>query len=461
MTRPAAGRLGTEGDGNASDRRRAWQHSHLGHETTELLERDARHFLHQSLSTPCLNVLRSCRGSRLEDLEGRTYLDFHGNSVHQVGFGHPRVIAAVKRQLDELPFCTRRYTNRPAVELAERLASLAPGRLNKVLFAPAGALAVSMALKLARVATGRHKTVSFWGSFHGATLDTISVGGEASFRAGMGPLLAGTEHVAPPDPYRCAYGCRGACELRCADYLEHVLEQEGDVAAVVAEPVRCTTVTPPPPGYWGRVREACDRHGALLVFDETALCLGRTGSLFAFEPYGAEPDLLVLGKGLGGGVFPLAALIAREELDAAGRFSLGHFTHEKSPVGCAAALATLDCLKEEDLVARSRRLGERFVARLRALATRHPLVGDVRGLGLLVGVELVTAGDGRAPAAGAAEEVLYEALSRGLSFKVSGGNVLTLTPPLTVSEEELDQAVSILDEALGLVERGNERSKTT
>src|SRR2546427_2909657 len=174
--------LRSEGDLNLSPQRRAWTAENIAPETQRLLDEDARHFLHQSLSTPCLNALRSCGGAWIEDVAGRRYLDFHGNNVHQVGFGHPRVIAAVKQQLDRLSFCTRRYTCEPAVALSRKLAELAPGDLDRVLFAPGGTSAVGMALKLARVATGRFKFISMWDSFHGASLDAISVGGEAMFR---------------------------------------------------------------------------------------------------------------------------------------------------------------------------------------------------------------------------------------------------------------------------------------
>ena len=171
----------SEGDINISARRQAWQKTHIDAESRALLDKDARYFLKQSLSTPCLNIMRSCEGIYIEDLQGQRYMDFHGNNVHQVGFSNPDVIAAIKNQLDELPFCTRRYTNRIAVDLAKKLAQIAPGNLNKSLFCPGGAEAVGMALKLARLATGRHKTISMWDSFHGATLDTISIGGESIF----------------------------------------------------------------------------------------------------------------------------------------------------------------------------------------------------------------------------------------------------------------------------------------
>jgi 4-aminobutyrate aminotransferase len=440
-----------EGDVNGTPRRLAWTRR-LGPETRRLLAEDERYFLRQALSTPCLNVMARCEGVYVEDLDGRRYLDFHGNSVHQVGFAHPAVLAAIRAQLDELSFCTRRYTNRPAIALARKLAEITPGDLGKSLFCPSGAAAVGMAVRLARVATGRHKTVSMWDSFHGATLEASSVGGERLFRRDVGPLLPGTEHVPPPDPYRCLWGCEGRCDLRCARAVEYVLDREGDVAAVVAEPVR-STPTIPHPDYWRAVRAACDRHGALLIFDEIPQGLGRTGRMFVTEHFGVVPDILVLGKGLGGGVLPLAAIVARPGLDVMADRALGHFTHEKNPVTAAAALAAIEVVEREGLVERARRLGERALARLQALAARHPLVGDVRGLGLLLGVELVRDRATRAPARAEAEAVMYRALGRGLSFKVTAGNVLTLAPPLTVGEAELDRALAIVDQALADVER--------
>lgn len=442
----------SEGDVNISPRRADWEAASLDAETRALLEEDARYFLHQSLSTPCLNALRRADGIYIEDLQGRRYMDFHGNSVHQVGFGNPAVVAAIKAQLDELSFSPRRYTNRVAVDLAKRLAGLAPGDLNKVLFCPSGTGAIGMALKLARVVTGRYKTVSMWDSFHGASLDAISVGGEELFRRGIGPLLPGAEHVPPPDAYRCVWDCgsRGGCDLKCAGYIEYVLEKEGDVAAVVAETVRSTPFIPSRE-YWQVVRRACDRHGALLILDEIPTALGRTGAMFACEHYDIVPDMLVLGKGLGGGIFPLAALVARERFDVAGDLALGHYTHEKNPVACAAALAAITYIEDHGLLARARDLGRHALERLEEMKTRHALIGDVRGLGLLLGVELVTDRATRARATVEAEEVMYRALSKGLSFKLTMGNIITLTPPLTITQEEMDRALDILDECLGEV----------
>jgi 4-aminobutyrate aminotransferase len=437
---------GAEGDGNLSPARKAWAAGQLDAATRATLAEDERWFLRQSLSTPCLNVAVEASGSCLRDLQGRAILDFHGNSVHQVGYGHPRVVAAIKAQLDTLPFCPRRYTNRAAIDLARRLAELAPGEPGKVLLAPSGSAAIGMALKLARHATGRHKTVSMWDAFHGANLDAISVGGEALFRKDAGPLLPGAEHVPPPGLASRFFGGDGRAHERLADYIDYVLAIQGDVAALIAEPMRWTTVEPPPPDFWPRVRASCDRHGTLLVFDEVPSCLGRTGTMFACEQVGAVPDMLVLGKGLGGGIMPMAALIARSGLDVAADRALGHYTHEKSPVGCAAALATLAVIEEEDLLGAAHRLGRHARERLDVMAARHGAIAEVRGLGLYLGVEIGRRGDARAEAA--AERVMYACLERGLSFKLGGGNVVTLCPPLTIRQPDLDRALDILDVAI-------------
>ncbi|MDH3633289.1 MAG: aspartate aminotransferase family protein [Gammaproteobacteria bacterium] len=432
----------SEGDVNLSPRRSAWAENHLDENTEAMLAEDAKYFLHQSLSTPCLNAIRASQGIYLEDVQGRKIMDFHGNSVHQVGHGHPRVIAAIKAQLDTLPFCPRRYTNQVAIDLARRLVELAPGELSKVLFAPGGTSAIGMALKLARYATGRHKTVSMWDSFHGASLDAISIGGEALFRKDVGPLLPGTEHIPPPTRGKCLFNCEDEQHSGCLEYLEYLFDMQGDVAALIAEPMRWTTVEPPPPGYWKKVREICDRHGVLLIFDEIPSALGRTGKMFVCEHFDVVPDMLVIGKGFGGGVFPMAALITTAALDIVGDRALGHYTHEKSSVGCAAALATLDCLQQDGLIENSIELGRHALARLQTMQNKLPIIHEVRGLGLHLGIELRRNGEA---ACDEADTVLYHSLSQGLSYKVGGGCVLTLCPPMTITRQELDQALDIVE----------------
>ncbi len=451
----------SEGDVNHTPRRSAWQREHLDDASRALLARDSAAFLHQSVSTPCLSAIRRAEGVYIEDMAGRRYLDFHGNNVHHVGYAHPHVIAAIKAQLDELCFAPRRFASARAVELAEALSlqfKRLTGHPGRVLFTTGGSDAVEVAIKLARTATGRFKSVSFWDSFHGAGFGASSVGGESLFRhaGAVGPLLPGTEHVAPFGCYRCAYGHpvdeQGSpyldrCRLACASMVRYVLEREGDVAAVIAEPARAVPYIPPP-GYWQAVREACNAQGALLIFDEIPTGLGKTGRFFAAEHDGAKPDIVVLGKALGGGVLPIAACLAREDLNVAGAYAFGHYTHEKNPVTASAALATLEVIEREGLVENAERVGAHALARLQAMQRRHAVIGDVRGRGLLLGIELVVDRATKAPANGLAEQVLYRALSRGLSFKTTMGNVLTLTPPLITTIAQMDTALDILDECL-------------
>jgi|TARA_B100001250_G_scaffold294136_1_gene255752 4-aminobutyrate aminotransferase len=418
----------TEGDFNSTPLRHMWQDQNIDLSVRETLARDDQFFLHQSLSTPCLTEIVKCEGSYLIDASGRKYLDFHGNSLHQIGYSHPKVIDAIKSQLDELSFCPRRFTNKPAIELAEKLGAFAPGDLNKVLFAPGGTSAVGMAMKLARYATGRHKTISMWGTFHGASLDAISIGGESLFRDDLGPLLPGSLHVPWPK------------KTGDADEIERIMEKEGDIGAIISEPMRCTTVEKPEDGYWLRLRELCDRHGALLILDEIPLAFGRTGKMFCCEHSGVIPDILIVGKGLGGGVFPMASIIAKNNLDIAQMKALGHYTHEKSPVGAAAALAMFDVIKSEKLIDRSASLGRKTKLELESLFSDLSIVKEIRGLGLALAIE-ITRPD-------ISEFILYECLSNGLSFKVSNGNVLTLTPPLTITDYEMNEAISIIKAAL-------------
>ncbi len=439
-----------EGETNRTDARAAWQAAAIDASTRAILDADAEVFLHQSLSTPCLNVITHAEGATIVDAQGRRYLDFHGNAVHLVGYANPRVVTALRDQLDTLVFAPRRYANVPAIRLAQRLARLMPGEPGRVLLATSGAGAMSTAVQLARVATGRHRTISLWDSFHGGTLETIGYGGEAAFRAGVGPLPPGAEHVPGPDARACPLRCRarsGGCDLVCADLLAWVLERDGDVAAVIAEPVRATPVIPPP-GWWETVRRACDRHGTLIIADEIPTGLGRTGDLLASTSVGLRPDIVVLGKALGGGLVPLAAVVARAGLNVAADRSIGHLTHEKSPVASAVGLAVLDEIEEGDLPGRARRLGAEAAGALAGIATRHPAVGEVRAIGLLLGLAI-----GSPPGTDAdrrlAERILYAALDRGLSFKVAGGDIIQLVPPLTIAESDLRRGIAILEEAIG------------
>jgi len=443
----------SESDTNLSQERRAWAARNLDAAGRALLAQDERYFLRQSVSTPCLNAIVKAEGIFIQDTAGRRMMDFHGNNVHHVGYGHPRLKRAIAEQMEALPFTPRRYTSEPAVALAEKLAAIAPGNLGKVLFTTGGSDAIEVAIKLARAATGRYKTLSFWDAFHGAGFGSAAVGGEALFRSGpVGPLMPGAEHVAPFSSYRCPYGTSSAEEssAACARMIDYVLGREGDVALLIAEPVRAVPYIPSP-GFWKEVRKICDRHGTLLVFDEIPTGLGKTGKMFACEHDGVVPDMLVLGKALGGGILPIAAVIARPELDVGADYAFGHYTHEKNPVTARAALTTIQIIEDEGLPANAANVGVVALARLRDIMAKRAIVGDVRGVGLLLGIELVSDRAAKTPANAEAEKVMYLAMEKGLSFKTTFGNVLTLTPPLTVTQAQMDRALDIIDECLALI----------
>ena len=440
----------SEGDTNLTSRRAAWQARALDEKTRALLAADERNFLRQSVSTPCLNAIARAEGIWIEDVAGRRYMDFHGNNVHHIGYGHPRLKRAIAEQMDTLPFAPRRYANAPAVALAAKLSAMSPFGSAKVLFTTGGSDAIEVAVKIARAATGRFKTLSFWDAFHGAGIGAGALSGEALFRSGpAAPLVAGAVHVAPFGSTRCPYGTASAQASgeACARMIEYVLEREGDIACLVAEPIRAVPYLPPP-GFWARVRAACDRHGTLLVFDEIPTGLGKTGKVFACQHDGVASDFLVLGKGLGGGILPIAAVLARPELDVGAEWAFGHYTHEKNPVTARAALATIEIIEDEGLVENAARVGKIALDQLGEMKSRVPAIGDVRGRGLLLGIELVRDCTGMEPDQDLAEAAMYAALDRGLSFKTTMGNVLTLTPPLTITEDEMLRALDILAAAI-------------
>ncbi len=433
-----------EGDINLTPARGEWLQNEVSEEARELLEKDAKYFMHQSLSTPCLDVLQNCEGSYIESISGKKYLDFHGNNVHQIGFSHPKLISRLTEQLQNLTFSTRRYANETAVQFAEKLTSYTPEGLNRILLTPNGSSAMGIALKLARAVTGKHKVVSFWDSFHGASLDAISVGGESVFQEHMGPLMPGVERIPPPITYR---GIFEGNEDKALEYLEYVLEKDQQIGAFLAETIRNTDVQIPSEKFWKGARELCNKHGVLLILDEIPIAFGRTGTMFAYELFGIEPDILCLGKGLGGGIIPQAAIVTREEYNKFGHISLGHYTHEKSPLGSIAGLTLLEVLEEENLLQKVKEDQKFMKKALYKMHRKYSLIGDVRGVGLLWGIELVTDRTTKKKATAEAEEIMYECLKQGLSFKVSKGNVLQLSPPLTITREELEKAVEILNEA--------------
>lgn len=441
----------SEGDVNTTPARQAWNASMDDERTQALLKRDSEVFLHQAMSTPCLDTLEAAEGIYIQDATGKKYMDFHGNNVHQLGYGHPHVIKRVQEQIAQLPFSPRRFTNETAIECAEKLTQICGGELNRVLFAPGGTSAVGMALKLARHITGNYKVVSLWDSFHGASLDAISVGGEACFRQGMGPLMAGVERIPPAVSYRGAFPVADGSDVHYADYLEYVIEKEGGVGAFIAEAVRNTDVQVPSKAYWKRIREICDKHNVMLIIDDIPNGMGRSGEWFTYQAYDIEPDMLCIGKGLGGGLVPIAAMVTKDKYNTAEQISMGHYTHEKSPIGCAAALATMEAIEQDGLLDKTKADSQFMREKLLEMKAKYPVIGDVRGIGMLWGIELVTDHESKSRAYDEAEAVLYQCLNNGVSFKVSQGNVIQLSPPLIITREQLTEALAIFEEAIAKV----------
>lgn len=437
-----------QGDNNISALRKAYTQS-LDDSTRHWINEDAKYFLHQALSTPVMNVLSKTSGAYIYDLSGNKYLDLHGNGVHNAGFSNPEVIAAVIQQLqNELAFTPRRYTNIPAVELAKKLVEITPAGLDRVLFCPGGSEAIEMAIALAKQVTGRWKTISYWDSYHGNGFQASSVGGEEHFTNGQGPMVPGAFHIEFPNYYRNPWGFTDtkAIDEEYIRQLTNILKRNPDIAAIIAEPISATPVVPSP-YYWERIREICDEYGILLIFDEIIEGFGRTGKWFASGHY-VTPDVLVLGKSLGGGILPLAGIVTKEKYNILRHRSIGHFTHEKNPLSCTAGLAAINYIEKNNLVEDSATLGDYLIAELNKLKQRFPVIGNVAGKGLHIGVDLVKDNTTKERADEEAEKVMYHCLNNGVAFKVIEGNIITMRPSLVITKDDCDKIISALADGL-------------
>jgi 4-aminobutyrate aminotransferase len=428
-----------------------------GPRARSLLEREHA-WLSQNYVKDYPLVVDRGEGMVITDADGNRLLDFAaGIAVCTTGHCHPDVVAAIREQAGRLlHMCAIDFSYPQVIELAERLAALAPGSSKKkVYFANSGAEAVETALKLARLRTGRQKAVAFFGAFHGRTLGALTLtSSKAVQRQGYAPLLPEVHHTHFATCYRCPVGRQpGSCAIECLDLLEETLFETiappEEIAAIVVEPVLGEGgYHVPRVGFLERLAELARRHGILLVADEVQTGCGRTGRFFACEHFGLEPDMILLAKGIASGM-PLSAVIAREEVMQ--WRSGGHgSTFGGNPVSCAAAMATLDLL-EGGLVENAARMGRYLLEKLRGLQERHPSIGDVRGLGLMIAVDLVKDRTTREPDAELLHRVLFRAFERGLVLLGCGESAIRIAPPLIVTETEADQAVEILDRVLGEV----------
>jgi 2,2-dialkylglycine decarboxylase (pyruvate) len=405
-------------------------------------------------------LVARANGAWVETADGRRVLDFtSGQICSTLGHNHPGIVAAIRGALDEVVHLNSWMLSEPVLALAERLASLTPPGLDKVILLNTGSEANEVALKLAKMRTGRFEVVGLARSFHGLLAGIASVNFSMA-HAGYGPLLPGAFALPAPYAYRCPIRhCDGACDCTCLEAGFELVDQQsiGSLCAVIAEPVLSAGgIIVPPDGYFRRLRELCNARGMLLVLDEAQTGFGRLGTMFGFEHDGIVPDLVAVSKTLGGGI-PLAATITNSliEEDCVGKGFLHVTSHVSDPLPAAAGLAVLEVIEEERLVERAREQGGYLLGRLRELQAAHEQIGDVRGRGLLVGLELVEDRESRRPADALGAAVTAECLRRGLSMNIvrvgSGANCFRMAPPLTISEDEIDLAVEILDSSLKAV----------
>lgn len=407
----------------------------------DLLARDAKAFFHQNGSSPCIGTVIGGNGIWIETEDGRRLIDLHGNTAHHLGHAHPEIVAALKAQLDELVFSPRRYTNEPAVLLAETLTSRWPGGDAKVLFATGGSDAIEIALKLARVNTGCHETISLEDSYHGHGFGAFGLSSSDTDMR-LGPFLAGRHHVTP-------YWREdlGGAEKMLAEIRRVFESSVTGIAAVIAEPIRSNCHVPPA-GMWQEARSLCDQYGALLIFDEIPSGLGKTGRFFAFEHFDVAPDAVVFGKSLGGGALPISAVLADARLDTAPELSLGHYTHEKNPLSTRAALTMIGIVDRDRLAERAEKLGAYARERFAALAGEEPGIRGARGLGLLLAVELEPSVFPLSVRDNPARAVAEACAENSVSTVNKGKDAISFSPPLTISEEEIDFAASAIARAV-------------
>jgi 4-aminobutyrate aminotransferase / (S)-3-amino-2-methylpropionate transaminase / 5-aminovalerate transaminase len=398
--------------------------------------------------------VQKAAGCTMTGADGRDYLDcFSGISVCNAGHGHPKVLAAAREQMEQLVHCcTYVYYNPRAAELAEMLAKIAPGRLQKSFLCNSGAEAVEGALRLAKQHTRRKEIVCLAMSFHGRTAATLSVTGNRGRKKGSGPYLSGVAYAPAPYCYRCPFQLKHPeCGMACAEHLDYVLKYQtsGDVAAFLAEPVMGEGgIIVPPPDYFQIAVDLARKDGAVFICDEVQSGFGRTGRMFAIERYGVEPEILCMAKGIADG-FPLGNFIAAPEL--ADAFTPGDHlsTFGGNPVCCAAAMANIGVMRDEDLPGAAETRGRQFMDGLNALKERCALIGDVRGRGLMIGIELVKDAD-KTPAAAEAKAVRARCREQGVLVGLGGvlANVIRLQPPLVVSEEETARVLAVLEKVL-------------
>jgi 4-aminobutyrate aminotransferase len=407
-------------------------------------------------------VVERAHGATVEDAEGNRYLDFLASAASlNTGHTHPRIVEAVCNQARKSLNYTLVYAyHKPGTELAEKLVQITPVPApKKVSYGESGSDTNDGAIKLVRRYTGRQRLISYLRSYHGSTYGAISLSGVArNMTLGLGPILPGVYHIPFPDCYRCPFGLSyGTCDLRCAEYLEYLFSSAlppEEVAGLFVEPIQGDAgVIVPPDEYLPAIKRMCEKHGILFVSEEVQTGFGRTGKMFACEHWNIQPDVILCGKALGAGM-PISAVVARQELMDTWGAPAHVFTNSGNAVCCAAGLANIQVIEEEKLVQRAEDLGARIMSRFREMMGRYELIGDVRGKGLMIGVDLVKDRKTKERARDEAAKVCMRSYQKGLILSFFSNSVLRIAPPLVVTEKEVDQALDIIEDSLREVQAG-------
>ena len=443
---------------------------HISAEQVTKWERD--HVLHPWSVQSARNapVVTGAEGNYFWDSNCNRYLDFTAQFANSnPGHGDERIINAIVEQARTLPFVASPFATEAKAKAAKLIADVAPGDLNKTFFSAGGAQANEAAIKICRQVSGKFKIIGRYRSYHGAASGSMTVGRD--FRSWPNePGIPGVVHALDAYPYRCQFGCGGNCNMLCADHIEHVFRMQGGkghVAGLMLEPiVGANGVVVPPEGYMQRIREICDEYDVLLIADEVMSGFGRTGEWFACDLWGVVPDILTLAKGINGGYVPLGATVVRdhvaEKLDDT--FMAHGHTYSGHALACAAAVATIEAYQEDDLIGHAREMGEYLLEKAAEVGDRHPSVGEVRGKGLFAGMEIIKHSVTREPCFDALEppeagqsikhKVLGYCMQKGVYMMPGVANVIMLTPPLTITKDEIDYALSVIDEALLIADEG-------
>ena len=431
----------------------------VGPRSRAIVAREQKHLApgSQSFSLQSNLAMARGRGAVLIDEDGNEYIDFiAGIAVGSVGHCHPHYVEALKAQVEKLTFGS--FTTEVRAKFLDLLASVAPEGLTRIQLFSGGAEAVEAALRLARAKTGKHEVVGFWGGFHGKTGGVLGILG-SDFKHHLGPFLPGQHSTPYADCYRCPLRLKYPdCGIACADYVRDVIKHQtaGEIAAIIVEPIQGTAGNiVPPPGFLRALQQIAKEQGAMLLADEMITGFGRTGLMWGAEHDGVVPDIMTVGKGVGGG-FPLSGVISSDAITSAKPWSNPSFSSSSyggNPLASAAGLAALEIILKEDLVKNSERVGKVMLARLEQMKEKHRVVGEVRGRGLLLGLELVKDRKTKEPLDKDVTRALYqECLRRGL-VAMSYAPTIRINPPLVIREDQALAGLAILDEALEVVTR--------